>query len=117
MRSMFSNLGRFSVAIVTFLVMFTLLAVYLFIYVPSQRDYFTKRNLRILNVMSTQIKSKIENFGGVIHSIVDGMKIAGADTVIAQRIALVPGLALRGTPVIDEVPKNAGKEGHEGAHE
>ncbi|MFQ5674727.1 MAG: hypothetical protein ACE5G1_02435, partial [bacterium] len=99
MFSRMSSLGRFSVAFLTIFIMAMLLGVYLLIYVPSQQEYFTKRNLRILTVMSNQIKSKIENFSTVIHNIAMDVAIHGGDERerdkrIVDNFELVPTLDL-----------------------
>src|SRR5260370_11015158 len=46
------------------------------LYVNSQRDYFTDRNLRLLSVVSKQLATGIGNYQNVFTSLVDSVKRA-----------------------------------------
>ncbi|MFQ5709351.1 MAG: cache domain-containing protein [bacterium] len=111
MRKEVSRLKRLTIPMVTIGIVLALLLAYFFVYVPAQREFFAKRDLRILNVMSNQIKARIENFTNVLHHIAADSYTEGEADQIKQRIedniSLVPGLQLgEGTGVEIETPEN-----------
>jgi hypothetical protein len=66
------------------------------LYVNSQRDYFTDRNLRLLSVVSKQLVTGIENYQNAFASLVDSVKselaaARGQDKANPVEVSKAPG--------------------------
>lgn len=56
-----ANIRRMNFPLATLLILAIPIAAYFLYYVPSQEEYYIRRNLRILKDLGDQVKSKIEN--------------------------------------------------------
>lgn len=101
------DLRRYNFLIIALVLVFLSLSYYFLIWVPGQKRYVIDRNFRLLGVMSNQIKSKIENFGGVLNNAVnEGLKDDNKSEKINEVIGLTEDLEVVN---IDKKPSGQNK--------
>lgn len=62
------NVGTLKYSLIAILILLIPIGYYLFYHVPSQKDFFTSRNLRLLGDMSRHISGKIESYKKTIDN-------------------------------------------------
>ena len=112
------NMGAVRYSIIVILILLIPIGYYFLYYVPSQKDYFTSRNLRLLGDMSQHISKKIASYKQTIdNGLISNKYISGAyrqdstdiNEKIKKRIELIQNLEYkdsefeRGTGLIDSL--------------
>ena len=109
-KASFDALRRGKAQWLTVIVLLLPIGWYVFSYLPQQRDHFTERNIRQLNVVSYGLESKIESSIRTLTTLASTVFWHAPDSPtnwIATTIALSPGLELERVSIGDTTNKPA----------
>jgi len=70
MKGLPKKIGTLKYTLITILILLIPIGYYFFFHVPSQKAYFTSRNLRLLGDMSKHISEKISSYKSTIDNVV-----------------------------------------------
>src|SRR5688572_23851216 len=98
---------------ISLMIVGALASVYFFWYVPQQKNYFEKRNFRVLALASEQIKKTIEAFPGAlkiaarsVEKAEDGTDASQLAARVKKAMVLIPALTLTSDPKV-EAPRGS----------
>lgn len=105
------NFRPYYLPLSTAVIVAALVGLYLLVWVPRNLEYLTQRNLRILGVMSDQVRAQIESFGTILSNIAkDASRVPVESRVdrIKEKLKLVPKLSVVDTPEVRHLPDDGG---------